>query len=192
MAAVAIFLVAGSLSLNAIVADQGGAIWMWNAVRQPLAFLIFLTALFAESNRLPFDLPEGEAEIVGYHVEYSSMRFAMFFMAEYAHIVVGSAIVAALFLGGWHIPFVGDEAILSFFASLVPGSEWFAPVATAVVQFAVMIVKTLVVCAVFIWVRWTLPRFRYDQLMAFGWKFLLPLAIVNVVITAFAVVRITG
>jgi len=192
MSAVAVFMVSGSLSLSAIVSDQSGALWMWNAIRQPLAFVIFLTALFAESNRLPFDLPEGEAEIVGYHVEYSSMRFAMFFMAEYAHIVVGSAIVAALFLGGWHIPFVDDESVFAFLAGLAPDAGWFAPLATAVVQFLVMVAKTLLVCSLFIWVRWTLPRFRYDKLMAFGWKVLLPLAMLNVAITAFAVVRIKG
>lgn len=192
MSAVAIFLVSGSLSIGSIVSDQGGAIWMWNAIRQPLAFVIFLTALFAEANRLPFDLPEGEAEIVGYHVEYSSMRFAMFFMAEYAHITVGSAIVAAIFLGGWHIPFVSDSSVFAFFGGLAPDSEWVAPLATAIVQFAVMMAKTFFICAVFIWVRWTLPRFRYDQLMAFGWKVLLPLAMLNVAITAFAVVRIKG
>ena len=137
-----------------------------------------MTALFASAHRLPFDLPEGESEIVGYHVEYSSMRFAMFFMAEYAHIVVGSAIVAALFLGGWMIPF----------ASL----EGFSGVALALIQLAVMLIKTLLVAAAFIWIRWTLPRFRYDQLMSFGWKVLLPLAMINVAITAFAVMRLSG
>lgn len=191
MSAVAVFLVAGSLSLVDIVADQAGPVWMWNALRQPLAFLVFLTALFAEAARLPFDLPEGEAEIVGYHVEYSSMRFAMFFMAEYAHIVVGSAIVAALFFGGWQLPFVSDAALARFAGEVGRAAPpWVSGAATALVQLAVMLAKTLSVAAGFIWVRWTLPRFRYDQLMAFGWKVLLPLAMINLAITAFAVMRL--
>lgn len=192
MSAVAIFLVSGSLSLGDIVADQGGPVWMWNAIRQPAAFIIFMTALLAEANRLPFDLPEGESEIVGYHVEYSSMRFAMFFMAEYAHIVIGSAIVAAIFLGGWQIPFVGDDSLAALFGRIAHGAAWLAPALQVLVQLAIMLIKTLCVCALFIWIRWTLPRFRYDQLMAFGWKVLLPLAMINVAVTAFAVMCLKG
>jgi NADH-quinone oxidoreductase subunit H len=246
MSAVALFLVAGSLSLNDIVADQGSLLWQWNVIRQPVAFVIFMTALFAETSRLPFDLPEGEPEIIGYHVEYSSMRFAMFFMAEYAHIAVGSAIVAALFFGGWHVPFAGEDvlrlhaarigeigwpivslmlalggvaflgrmkrrfgdirdyetaaigatlllisvvlAILyAVFGSASLETAWLQNILLFLIQLVSMLVKTMALCAVFIWVRWTLPRFRYDQLMALGWKVLLPLAMANVVVTAISV-----
>jgi NADH-quinone oxidoreductase subunit H len=251
LSATALFLVAGSLSLSDIVADQEGALWRWNALRQPFAFLIFTTALFAETGRLPFDLPEGEQEIVGFHVEYSSARFAMFSMAEYAHIVVGSSIIAALFLGGWSVPFVMDgklalyarsvglllwpciSMVLSlaglwimgrrrrhfadrrdrepyivggvllaggiFLAALFAGYSGvasnlpaFGAISVAFLQLCVMFAKVLAVCALFIWVRWTLPRFRYDQLMAFGWKVLLPLAMLNVAVTAFAVMLADG
>ncbi len=251
ISAVALFLVAGSLSLTDIVVDQGPIIWQWNAMRQPLAFVIFMTALFAETNRLPFDLPEGEPEIVGYHVEYSSMRFAMFFMAEYAHIVVGSAIVAALFLGGWQVPFAGTDVLqlhavrigllgwpiaslvfvlcgmaflgrtrrrfcdirdyetvmvgiillvigialavlYALYSQIVVAFDWFPGALLFLIQLMTVLVKTIFLCAVFIWVRWTLPRFRYDQLMALGWKVLLPLAMANVVVTAFAVLHMNG
>ncbi|MFH1829381.1 MAG: complex I subunit 1 family protein [Pseudomonadota bacterium] len=246
ISAVALFLVAGSLSLSDIVMDQGTIIWQWNAVRQPLAFVIFMTALFAQTSRLPFDLPDGESEIIGYHVEYSSMRFALFFMGEYAHIIVGSAIVAALFFGGWQVPFAATDVlqlhateigmigwpILSFAVALmgmvflgrmkrrfcdirdyepivigtillfigiavsvlyalhgqlIMEAAWFKDVLLFLIQLVSMLMKTIILCAVFIWVRWTLPRFRYDQLMSLGWKVLLPLAMANVVVTAIGV-----
>ena len=243
MAALAIFILAGSLSLPAIVADQGAELWRWNVVRQPLAFVIFFAAMLAEANRLPFDLPEGESEIVaGYHTEYASMRFAMFFMGEYAHIIVGSTILATLFFGGWQIPFLSGDLLRAnanlalallwpaLALGLVLGGGWlarrfrrryrdlrdyepivfgvpmilaglallvalplcagcaFPPWVPAVLVFALqlgaLLVKTILLCAVFIWIRWTLPRFRYDQLMALGWKILLPLGMVNALVTA--------
>ena len=141
----------------------------WNILIHFPAFLAFTTAMFAETNRLPFDLAEAEQELVaGYHTEYSSMKFAIFFMAEYMNMIVGSAVVVTLFLGGWH--FFGLETM--------GGPIW-----SGVISFAIFFIKTGIFLFVFIWVRWTLPRFRYDQLMNFGWKFLLPVALTSIVVT---------
>ena len=211
----------------------------------PLACLIFVTAAFAETNRLPFDLPEGESEIVGYHVEYSSMKFAMFFMAEYAHMIIASALIVLLFFGGWQVPFLptsllrenaemglfilimgngilfmllglflvskfkkgkyGDRRDFEVLVLGVPlsivglglallallhgafdlgalGSQIFA----AFVQFSVFLGKVLFCCWFFIWVRWTLPRFRYDQVMHLGWKIMVPLGMVNLLVYSVA------
>jgi NADH-quinone oxidoreductase subunit H len=159
----------GSLSLSDIVASQATT-GIWNVVKCPLGFLLFTTASFAETNRLPFDLPEAEPELVGgYHTEYSAMKFGLFFLGEYAAMVAGSAVVVCLFLGGWHLPFVtGAEAVG------VPG---------ALLQVGVFVAKLLAFLFFFIHVRWTLPRFRYDQLMNLGWKVMLPLALVNLLVT---------
>ena len=137
---------------------------------QPLGFVLFTAAAFAESNRLPFDLPESEQELVaGYHAEYSSMKFAMFFMAEYAHMITASAVIATLFFGGWHMPWLVDPGSTSIGASLL--------------KVLAFLVKTGFFMFLFLWVRWTLPRFRYDQVMWLGWKVLLPLALLNVFLT---------
>lgn len=155
------------LSLKHIAYSQG--VHSWNIFVHFPAFLAFTTAIFAETNRLPFDLAEAEQELVaGYHTEYSSMKFAIFFMAEYMNMIVGSAVVVTLFLGGWH--FFGLEN--------VGGPFW-----SGVISFAIFFVKTGIFLFVFIWVRWSLPRFRYDQLMNFGWKFLLPVALTSIVVT---------
>jgi NADH-quinone oxidoreductase subunit H len=172
---VGILIVTGSFSLRDIVEAQGGHFWgfipRWNIFTgQFFAFFIYLTAAYAETNRIPFDLPEAETELVaGYHTEYSSMKFAMFFMAEYANMITVAGVATLLFLGGWHGPVFGPvilQAILPVF--------WF-------------VAKVFGFMFIYIWVRGTLPRFRYDQLMAFGWKFLLPVAIANLVITALVV-----
>jgi len=158
-----------ALSLRVIAESQGSHLWHWNFLIHFPAFLAFTTAMFAETNRLPFDLAEAEQELVaGYHTEYSSMKFAMFFMAEYMNMIVGSAVVVTLFLGGWH--FFGLEN--------VGGPVW-----SGLISFGIFFVKTAIFLFVFIWVRWTLPRFRYDQLMNFGWKFLLPVALTSIVVT---------
>jgi NADH-quinone oxidoreductase subunit H len=141
----------------------------WNVFRQPLAFLLFVVAGFAENKRLPFDLPECDAELVsGYHTEYSSMKFSLFMMGEYLAMVAMSAMVTTLFLGGWHVPGVPADTLLG---SLLSSAAFTA--------------KTGALLFVYIWVRWTLPRFRYDQLMNFGWKVLVPLAFLNFVVSAF-------
>lgn len=160
-------MLAGSMSLVDIVEAQSN--W-WFAFKQPLAFIIFLIAALAEVNRAPFDMPEAEQELVaGYHSEYSGMKFALFFMAEYIKMIAVSAIAATLFLGGYKLPFIELPAILG-------------PV--------VMFVKIVILLFGMIWVRATLPRFRYDRLMAFGWKVLLPLSLLSVFVTAVIMVLI--
>jgi NADH-quinone oxidoreductase subunit H len=172
---VGVLIMAGSFSLRDIVNAQGGLFWgfipRWNIFQgQIVAFFIYLTAAYAETNRIPFDLPEAETELVaGYHTEYSSMKFAMFFMAEYANMITVACLAAILFLGGWHGPRFGP----AWLQALLPVG-WF-------------LLRVFGFLFVYIWVRGTLPRFRYDQLMEFGWKFLLPLAIANLVITALVV-----
>lgn len=165
---VGVLLLTGSLSLREVVYAQYG---LWNIVKQPLAFFIFLVAIFAETNRLPFDLPECETELVaGYHTEYAGMKFAMFFMAEYANMVTASALAVVLFFGGWMIPFVSTSEPASFWLSLL--------------EMLAFAVKVGVFLFLFVWVRWTVPRFRYDQLMVLGWKVLLPLALFNIFVTS--------
>ncbi len=169
LAVVSIILLAGSLRLNDIITDQQSSFLSWNIFRQPLAFLIFLIAVYAETNRLPFDLSEAEQELVGgYHTEYSSMKFAMFFMAEYANMITAAALTVTLFFGGWDVPLL-DEGSLGLFGALL-----------SVLSF---ILKVAFFLFLFIWVRWTFPRFRYDQLMRLGWKVMLPLALFNIFLT---------
>jgi NADH-quinone oxidoreductase subunit H len=176
-AAAGVILTAGSFRLTDVVAMQAGT-WFgflprWNVFPQFIGFVVFYVATFAETNRVPFDLPEAEAELVGgYHTEYSSMKFAMFFMAEYINMIVASALTVTLFFGGWTLPGFHPQGL--------------AGVLLSVVIFAA---KTAFFVWVFIWVRWTLPRFRYDQLMRLGWKALLPLALFNLLWAAALVVR---
>jgi NADH-quinone oxidoreductase subunit H len=166
MALAGVLLLANSLSLTDIVNRQSGT-WFgfiprWFVFLQPIGFLIYMTAGIAETNRAPFDFPEAEQELVaGYHTEYSSMSFAMFFLAEYINMVTVSAVATDLFLGGWHGPFLPA----SF------GWIWFLLKVGAILFF-------------YVWMRWTLPRYRYDQLMAFGWKVLLPVSVLNLIVTA--------
>jgi len=165
MALAAVLLVGNSLSLTDIVHRQAGA-WFgviprWFIFLQPIGFLVFMTAGIAETNRAPFDFPEAEQELVaGYHTEYSSMSFAMFFLAEYINMVTVSAVATDLFLGGWQGPFADSI-----------GWIWFLLKVAALLFF-------------YVWMRWTLPRYRYDQLMAFGWKVLLPVSVFNLLVTA--------
>jgi NADH-quinone oxidoreductase subunit H len=153
------------VTLSDVVARQQAS--MWNVFPLALAFLIFIISAFAETNRLPFDLPEAESELIaGYHTEYSAMKFSMFYIAEYSNMVTASALAATLFFGGWDIPFLAWDN----------GGE--ASVLKSLATAGAFSVKVLFFLFLFIWVRWTLPRFRYDQLMALGWKLLLPLALV--------------
>jgi NADH-quinone oxidoreductase subunit H len=163
LAVVPVVLLTGTLQLGGIVDAQAQGTWF--LFTQPVAFFIFLTASYAETNRLPFDMPESETELVaGYHTEYSSMKFALFFLAEYTNMTVSSALVVTLFLGGW--TFFGLENLGPFMGLLI------------------FVMKTLFLLFVYIWVRWTLPRFRYDQLMNLGWGWFLPLALLNIVLAA--------
>ena len=171
LSVVPVFMQVGSLNLMKVVEYQGQHTWL--ILCQPLSFFIFVVSAFAETNRLPFDFPEAEQELVaGYNTEYSSMKFGMFFMGEYSNIFVASALMATLFLGGWSLPFAPLNA---------PAQT----LGVGLLQIAVFLAKTMFFLFVFIWVRWTLPRFRYDKLMALGWKIFIPLTIVNIVITGF-------
>jgi NADH-quinone oxidoreductase subunit H len=168
LAILAVVVLTGSLDLRAIVAHQSGGIQNWNLWRQPLAFVLFVIASFAETNRHPFDFAECEPELVGgFHTEYSSMKFALFFLGEYVAMIVMASLNATLFLGGPEVPFW-------------PGAPWF-------VQLPVFLAKTGLFLFLFLWVRWTLPRFRFDQLMRLGWKVALPLALVNLIATGVAI-----
>jgi NADH-quinone oxidoreductase subunit H len=182
---VSLVITYGTLDLREIVKLQeaGSALPAWGLFMQPLCFFILWVCSFAETNRLPFDLPEGESELVaGYHTEYSGFKFALFFMGEYAAMFTASAFLATLFLGGYNVPFMSEEALRSIF--LAQGLELTAAsIATVVLQAISFSLKVLFFMWVFVWVRWTLPRFRYDQLMQLGWKMLLPLGIANVFIS---------
>ncbi|AQG81199.1 NADH-quinone oxidoreductase subunit NuoH [Spirosoma montaniterrae] len=176
---IAILMMTGSLSLRAIVNEQA-TFFEWNVFTQPLGFIIFLTCAFAECNRTPFDLPECETELVGgYHTEYSSMKLGFYLFSEYINMFVSSAFISALYFGGFHYPFMNEvSAALEGSLGAVAGHN-VATAITVVVFFA----KIFFFIFFFMWVRWTLPRFRYDQLMNLGWKTFIPLSILNVVIT---------
>ena len=257
LAILALLLVYGSPRLSDMVYAQGGLLFgflpRWGVLLQPLGFILFLVALFAETNRNPFDLPEGESELVaGYHTEYSGLKFTLFYMAEYCNLVVGAAITATLFFGGWQVPWLSTDDLRSnggalltatvavasslnlLFATillrrferdrgrlgdlreleplilglvflalciggliyLALGEPWrIGPSArnhlATSLQFGSFLVKTLCIAWLFIWVRWTLPRFRYDQLMRLGWQYMLPLALLNFLLTA-AVLLVLG
>ncbi len=174
MSVIPIFMLVGDLNLSKVIEFQTGTfLWVlpnWLVFKQPLAFVIFLVAAFAETNRLPFDLPESETELVGgYHTEYSSMKFALFFLGEYANMIASSAMMVTLFFGGWTLPWLGEPA-----NSLAAG----------LLHIGIFLGKLLFFMVLFIWVRWMLPRFRYDQLMDLGWRRFIPLALANIVVTA--------
>jgi NADH-quinone oxidoreductase subunit H len=163
-----VLLLAESLRPIEIVQSQGA--FLWNAWIQPIGFITFVVSSFAETNRLPFDLPEAEPELVGgYHTEYSSMKFAGFFLAEYANMIIAAGLIVTLYLGGYNIPFV-DINSLGFPA-------WI----NVLLQVGAFLVKEALVLFFFIWVRWSLPRFRYDQLMSLGWKVMFPLSLINII-----------
>ena len=172
-------IIYGTFSLREIVHLQAGH---WGILFQPLAFITFFIAAFAECNRLPFDLPEGEAELVaGFHTEYGSMKFALFFMAEYLHMITISALTVTLFLGGWQL----IPGLLPT-AQLLGLPVYPTSIGLSGLQVLSFVLKTGLFLWIFIWIRWTFPRFRYDQLMAFGWKVLIPLALANIFLTTLA------
>ena len=171
---IALLFVTGSLNLKDIVVGQQAH--GWNILYQPLGFLIFIVCAFAECNRTPFDLPEAENELnFGYHQEYSSMKLGLYLFAEYVNMFISSVIMATLFFGGYDIPFFNEAA-----STLHPNL-------LAALGFGALMTKTVIFILIFMWVRWTIPRFRYDQLMNLGWKSLIPLALINMIITAIVV-----
>ncbi len=163
-----VIMITQSLELPAIVAHQAG--WRWNILLQPVGFITFLVAAFAETNRAPFDLPEAEPELVGgYHTEYSSFKFALFFLSEYANMITASAVIATVYLGGWQVPWLESLGL----------AGWL----TVLLQILAFCLKTAFMLFFFLWVRWSIPRFRYDQLMNLGWKIMLPVALLNLLAT---------
>jgi NADH-quinone oxidoreductase subunit H len=168
MSVIPLFLIVGNLNLSQVITWQASNGWL--VLYSPISFFIFLVAAFAETNRLPFDLPESETELVGgYHTEYSSMKFALFFLGEYANMIASSAMMVTLFFGGWTLPGVSEPA---------------GTIAAGLLHIGIFLVKMLTLMVVFIWVRWMLPRFRYDQLMDLGWRRFIPLALANILVTA--------
>lgn len=173
LAVIALLMYTGTLSLREMVEQQSAWNGMkWNIFVQPIGFIIFIVCAFAESNRTPFDLPECETELVGgYHTEYSSMKLGFYLFSEYVHMFISSAVISTLYFGGYNFPGINTVA------TLVP--DW----ALSLITFSVLFVKILFFIFVYMWVRWTIPRFRYDQLMHLGWRILIPLAIANIVVT---------
>jgi len=177
----------GSMDLAQINRAQGTLLWgwlpLWGVVVQPLGFLLFLTAGIAETKRVPFDLPEGESEIVGYFVEYSSMKFGAFFMADFIETILVAALLATLFFGGWQVPYLQPDGF-----HLPGGAALAVPhLGVVLLQFAAFAFKVVFFCWFLLLIRWTLPRFRYDQLMRLGWKIMLPLSVLNIFVTAIVV-----
>lgn len=172
MSLIPVLLLAGNVTLRTIV-NQQAELHLWNVLTIAVAFVIYLISAFAETNRLPFDMPEAESELItGYHTEYSAMKFSLFMIAEYANMVTQSAMVATLFFGGWDIPFMSADNAGAVSFPLV------------LLSMLIMLLKVVFFIFFYIWIRWTLPRFRYDQLMSLGWKFLLPIALAYIVIVA--------
>ena len=172
LAVVGVVMVAGSLRLDVVVEMQSG--FAWNAFLMPIGFITFVVAAFAETNRLPFDLPEAEPELVGgYHTEYSGMKFGSFFLAEYVNMITSSALIVTLFLGGWQFPGLDLIGLPQLWMS--------------VVHVLTFMLKVGAVLFFFLWIRWTIPRFRYDQLMNLGWKVMLPLALLNIAVTGIGI-----
>jgi NADH-quinone oxidoreductase subunit H len=191
---VGIVMMFHTVDLNEIVRAQGVLLWgwlpKWGVLLQPLGFLLFLVAAIAETKRVPFDLPEGESEIIGYFLEYSGMRFGLFMMTDFIETILISALITTLFFGGWQVPYLHTGAEFNGFA-FPWGTTWvlshYAAVALQVLAYAV---KVYLFCWFCLLVRWTLPRFRYDQLMRLGWKFMLPLSLANIAVTGLIILAV--
>ncbi len=183
LAVLSVVLISSSLNMVTIVEDQGGGlgIFAWNVFRNPIGCILFIVTAFAETNRAPFDLPEAEQELVGgYHTEYSGMKFGMFFLAEYVNFFIASFVIVTLFFGGYLLPF--ESVLLNSFPALADS------VFLMILQIGSVVLKSAFFAYVFIWVRWTLPRFKYQQLMTLGWKYLLPISLVNALLVAIGVI----
>ncbi|MGH9340393.1 MAG: complex I subunit 1/NuoH family protein [Acidobacteriota bacterium] len=184
---IGILMVYGTLSLQEMVIAQGqllgGWIPMWGVLLQPLGFILFATAAMAETKRVPFDIPEGESEIIGYFVEYSGMKFGMFYLTDFIETVLGAALITVLFFGGWQVPYLYSDGF-----QFPWGATWqLSTVAVMLLQVTAFLVKLFFFCFILMLIRWTLPRFRWDQLMKLGWTMMLPLSIANIVVTGFLI-----
>ncbi len=182
---VGLLMIFGTLDLAQLNRAQGELLWgwlpKWGIFLQPLGFILFLVAGFAETKRVPFDLPEGESEIIGYFLEYSSMKFGAFFMTDFVETILIAALLATLFFGGWQVPYLQADGF-----HFPWGSEWaLSALTVTILQIAAFAFKVFFFCWFLLLIRWTLPRFRYDQLMHLGWKILLPLSILNIFVTGF-------
>jgi NADH-quinone oxidoreductase subunit H len=181
---IGLLMIFGTLDLAEINRAQGGLLWgwlpKWGVILQPIGFLLFVTAGMAETKRIPFDLPEGESEIIGYFTEYSSMKFGAFFMADFIETILIAALITTLFFGGWQVPYLQSDGFQ------LPGGSFFGlpHLLVVLLQFAAFAIKVIFFCWFLLLIRWTLPRFRYDQLMQLGWKYMLPISILNIFVTA--------
>lgn len=188
VAVLGVIMVYGTMDLNELVRAQGelvgGWIPLWGIVTQPIAFIIFLTAALAETKRLPFDLPEGESEILGYFVEYSGMKFGMFFLTDFLETIVVATLATTLFFGGWQVPYLSADG----FHFPWGGEILVSNITYVLIGIASFTIKCFVFLFLFMQLRWTLPRFRYDQLMSLGWKGLFPISVINVVVTAIVLI----
>ena len=186
IAIIGVVMIYGTTDLQELVRGQGRTLWrwipLWGIVVQPVAFFVFVTAALAETRRIPFDLPEGESEIIGYFVEYSGMKFGMFFLTDFLETIMVACLATTLFFGGWQVPYLMPDGFHFPWGGTLPMSPW-TYVSIGVASFST---KVLVFCWLFMQLRWTLPRFRYDQLMRLGWKGLFPISVANVVVTAVA------
>lgn len=184
---IGILMIYGTLNLQDMVIAQGELLWgwlpKWGVVVQPLGFILFATAVMAETKRVPFDIPEGESEIIGYFVEYSGMKFGMFYASDFVETVLASALITTLFFGGWQIPFLYPEGFQLSGSMLLPLSS----VVVMGLQIGAFLMKVFFFCFLLMLVRWTLPRFRWDQLMKLGWTIMLPLSIANILVTALVI-----
>lgn len=184
---IGVLLVYGSVEMQQIVMAQGhlfgGWIPAWGVIVQPVGCILFMTAALAETKRVPFDVPEGESEIVGYFVEYSGMKFLLFFMTDFIETVLAAALTTTLFFGGWQVPFLLSDGFHWPWGGHLELGPW----AVMILQVGAFITKVAVFCFIFMLIRWTLPRFRWDQLMKLGWTIMLPLSILNIVVTALVI-----
>ena len=189
---IGVVMVYGTMDLQEMVRSQGGTLagWVpnWGIFIQPVAFLVFLTAALAETKRIPFDMPEGESEVIGYFVEYSGMKFGMFFLTDFLETVMVACLATTLFFGGWQIPYLMPDGFHFPWGGTLAVSPW-PYVLLGVAGFSI---KVVVFCILFMQIRWTLPRFRYDQLMRLGWLGLFPISVVNVLVTASVLTFFTG
>lgn len=187
---VGLLMIFESLDLGEIIRGQGKLLWgwlpQWGVFVQPLGFILFLVAGIAETKRVPFDLPEGESEIIGYFVEYSSMKFGAFFMVDFIETILIAALITTLFFGGWQVPYLAAGGFDFPWGSAVS----MAPIAVSLLQVAAFGLKVVFFCWLLLLIRWTLPRFRYDQLMRLGWKMILPLSVLNIFLTGLVLILV--